>query len=107
MSGQQTFTSTSFAFAGKQSLVTALLYYKLSTALLQTEHSIHVKSTLRQWRDTLFTNAKNSVLEHLVQMRLQVKRVTRAEHVIYTKATDRMQSFEACLTEISICFYSG
>jgi len=39
--GQQTYTSTSFAFAGKQSLVTALLYYKLSL------HSIHVKSTLR------------------------------------------------------------
>jgi len=34
MLGQQTFTSTSFAFARKQSLVTALLYYKLSTALL-------------------------------------------------------------------------
>jgi len=29
-----TFTSTSFAFARKQSLVTALPYYKLSTALL-------------------------------------------------------------------------
>jgi len=40
--GQQTFTSTNFAFARKQSLVTALLYYKLSL------HSIHVKSTLRQ-----------------------------------------------------------
>jgi len=59
--GQQTFTSTSFAFARKQSLVTALLYYKLSL------HSFHVKSTLHQWRDTLFTNAKNSVLEHSVQ----------------------------------------
>jgi len=46
--GQQTFTSTSFSFAHKQSLVTALLCYKLSTALLQTEHSIHVKSTLHQ-----------------------------------------------------------
>jgi len=34
MLGQQTFTSTSFAFARKQSLVTALLYHKLSTALL-------------------------------------------------------------------------
>jgi len=32
--GQQTFTSTSFAFARKQSLFTLLLYYKLSTALL-------------------------------------------------------------------------
>jgi len=32
MLGQQTFTSTSFTFAHKQSLVTALLYYKLSTA---------------------------------------------------------------------------
>jgi len=41
--GQQTFTSTSqFAFARKQSLVTALLYYQLSL------HSIHVKSTLHQ-----------------------------------------------------------
>jgi len=30
MLGQQTFTSTSFAFARKQSLVTALLYYKLN-----------------------------------------------------------------------------
>ena len=34
MLGQQTFTSASFAFPRKQSLVTALLYYKLSTALL-------------------------------------------------------------------------
>jgi len=32
--GQQTFTSTSFAIARKQPLVTLLLYYKLSTALL-------------------------------------------------------------------------
>jgi len=40
--GQQTFTSISFAFVRKQSLVTALLYYKLSL------DSIHVKSTLRQ-----------------------------------------------------------
>jgi len=40
--GQQTFTSTSFAFARKQSVVTALHYYKLSL------HFIHVKSTLRQ-----------------------------------------------------------
>jgi len=98
--GQQTFT-TSFAFARKQSLVTALVYYKLSL------HSIHVKSTLRQWRDTLFTNAKNSVLEYSVYRRLQVKRVTRAQHAIYTKATDRMQPLEACIIEISICFYSG
>jgi len=35
-------TSTSFAFALKQSLVTPLLYYK------QSLHSIHVKSTFRQ-----------------------------------------------------------
>jgi len=42
MLGQQTFVSTGFAFARKQLLVTALLYYKLSL------HSIHVKSTLRQ-----------------------------------------------------------
>jgi len=41
----------------------------------------------------LFTNAKNSVLEHSVQRRLQVKRVTRAQHAIYTKATDRTQLF--------------
>jgi len=34
MLGQQTFTSTSFAFARKQALVTALLFYKLDTALL-------------------------------------------------------------------------
>jgi len=34
MLGQQRFTSAGFAFARKQSLVTALLYYKLSTALL-------------------------------------------------------------------------
>jgi len=34
MLGQQMFTSTGFTFARKQSLVTALLYYKLSTALL-------------------------------------------------------------------------
>ena len=33
MLGQQTFTSTGFAFARKKSLVTALLYYKLSTAV--------------------------------------------------------------------------
>ena len=50
--------------------------------------------------------AKNSVLEHSVQRRLQVKRVTRAQHAIFTKATDRMQPFEACIIEISICFYS-
>jgi len=45
-------TSTSFAFALKQSLVTPLLYYK------QSLHSIHVKSTFRQWRNRLLTNAK-------------------------------------------------
>ena len=49
---------------------------------------------------------KNSVLEDSVQRWLQVKRVTRAQHAIYTKATDRMQQFEACIIEISTCFYS-
>ena len=47
---------------------------------------------------------KNSVLEHLVQRRLQVKRITQAHHAIYTKATDRMQPFEACINESSIGF---
>ena len=46
---------------------------------------------------------KNSVLENLVQRRLQVKRVTAAPHAIYTKVIDRMQPFEACIIEISIC----
>jgi len=52
-------------------------------------------------------NAKNSVLEHLVQRRLQVKHITQDHHAIYTKATDRMQPFEACINKISIDFYSG
>jgi len=51
--GQQSYTSTSFTFAGKQLHVTALLYFKLSL------HPIHVKSTLCYWRDNrLLTNAK-------------------------------------------------
>ena len=43
-------------------------------------------------------------MEHSAQRRLQVKRVTRAQHAIYTKATDRMQPFEACINEISFAF---
>jgi len=100
MLGQQTFTSTNFAFARKQLLVTALLYYKLN--ILSTESQLYPSDVARRSR-----TQKNSVLEHSVQRRLQVKRVTRAQHAIYTKATGRMQPFEACIIEISICFYSG
>jgi len=40
---QQTYMSTTFAFTGKQSLVTAQLYFYYKLSL----HPIHVKSTSR------------------------------------------------------------
>jgi len=94
--GQQTFTSTDFAFARKQSLVTALLYYKLSL------HSLHLKSTLHQWRDRLFTNAKTVFWN--IQFRDDSR--SNASLGLNTPFIPRMQPFEACIIEISICVYS-